>query len=105
MATANVVAMPSWEEPFSLVALEAVATAKPVVATRAGGVPEFVLGGETGLLIPPRDPQALAEALIKLIDNPQLACAMGQKGRLRVEKLFTAQRYAKDVAQILSDAL
>lgn len=104
-AASNVVAMPSWEEPFGLVALEAMAMARPVVATRAGGVPEFAPDGEVGRLVPPRDPQGLATALLDLIDDPQRAQAMGQQGRQRVEAFHTAQGYAAGVTAAIYHAL
>lgn len=105
MAAADMVAMPSWEEPFGLVALEGMAMAKPIVSTRAGGVPEFVLEGETGLLVPPRDPQALAHALLTLMAHPERARRMGALGRTRVEQFHTAQHYTAGVAQALNAAL
>ena len=55
--------------------------ARPVVATRAGGLPEVVADGETGLLVPKEDPAALAEKIEFLLDNPGVAQAMGQRGR------------------------
>ena len=105
MGAATIATMPSWEEPFGLVALEAMAMAKPVIATRAGGVPEFVMDGKTGLLIPPRDPQALARAVLELLDDPARGRAMGRQGRQRVEELYTAQRYAESISRVLHDAM
>jgi glycosyltransferase involved in cell wall biosynthesis len=93
--------MPSYEEPFGLVALEAMAMRKPVVATRAGGVPEYFLDGEIGILIPPRDPSALAQAVQKLLDNPQLAAEMGRKGRKHVETYYSDWAYAARIADVL----
>ena len=71
-------------EPFGLVLLEAMATAKPVVATAQGGPLEIVAGGETGLLVPARDPAAMAAAMAYLLDHPADARAMGDAGRRRV---------------------
>ncbi|MDA1016392.1 MAG: glycosyltransferase [Planctomycetota bacterium] len=75
-------------EGVSLTLLEAMATELPVIATRVGGNPEVVVDGETGRLVPPRDPQALAAAILKLIDNPQEWDRLGQAGRRRVQQHF-----------------
>jgi glycosyltransferase involved in cell wall biosynthesis len=104
-AAATIVTMPSWEEPFGLVALEGMAMAKPVVATGAGGVPEFLADGEMGLLVPPRDPEGLAAALLELLNDPERARTMGLKGRQRVLAEFTAERYGERVGDVLRDAL
>jgi len=105
LAAATVSTMPSWGESFGLAALEAMAMGKPVVATRAGGAPEFIVDGETGLLVPPRDPQSLARALLELINHPERARCMGMKGRQLVESAFTADLYGKRVTQALRSAL
>ena len=76
-----VFAMPSRAEAFGVAALEAQACGVPVVASHVGGLPEVVRDGETGLLVPPEQPQALASALLKLIEDPQLRARMGQAGR------------------------
>lgn len=104
-AAATLAAMPSWEEPFGLVALEAMAMARPVVATRAGGVPEFITDGEVGLLIPPRDPTALADAILRLLADPARAAAMGRAGRARVEACYSASPYAEAVARLIYTTL
>jgi glycosyltransferase involved in cell wall biosynthesis len=78
----------SLPEPFGLVVLEAMATGKPVVATAHGGPAEIVVDGETGLLVPPRDAERMAAALVSLIAEPERARAMGRAGRERVERLY-----------------
>ncbi len=103
-AAATVCTMPSWAEPFGLVALEAMAMGKPVVATNAGGVPEFMIDGETGLLVPPRDPRRLADAVLELLQYPERARSMGMQGRQRVETLFTADLYGERVTRVLRAA-
>jgi len=86
---ATVVVMSSrWREAFGLVALQAGQMARPVVATRVGGLPEVVLDGETGLIVPPEDPEALARALIFLLEHPEEAARFGRAGRLRAERTF-----------------
>jgi glycosyltransferase involved in cell wall biosynthesis len=76
------------------------ALGKPVVATRAGGIPETVQDGVTGLLVPPRDPAALAQAIGYLLRHPELQVQFGQAGRHRVEQGFTAARMAQQTMQV-----
>jgi glycosyltransferase involved in cell wall biosynthesis len=101
VAASDIVAMPSWEEPFGLVALEGMAMGKPVVATRAGGVPEFVEHGVTGLLVPPRDPAALAQALLEFIRDPARARENGARGRRHVEDAHRESTYIDGVQAVL----
>jgi glycosyltransferase involved in cell wall biosynthesis len=68
---------------------EALACERPVVATTIEGMPELVVDGETGLLVPPRAPKALAEAVVRLLENPTAAQAMARAGRKRVEAFFS----------------
>ena len=84
----DIAALTSDAEGCSNSLLEAMALGKPVVATNVGGNREVVQHGETGFLIPPRNSQALAEAIITLIQNPEVARAMGQRGKERVFNLF-----------------
>lgn len=86
----DVVALPSWTEGLPMSLLEAMAHGRPVVATPVGGTPEVVADGETGLLVPPRDPAALAAALRRLLDDPALRRRLGEAGRQRVAERFTA---------------
>lgn len=95
MAAADVFVLPSLAEPFGLVLLEAMALARPVVATRAGGPTEIVVDGETGFLVPPSSPDALAEAVKMLFADLPLRRRMGERGHARFEKLFTAARMAE----------
>ncbi len=86
---ARVFACPSVYEPFGIINLEAMACERPVVASAVGGIKEVVVPGETGLLVPPADPPALAEALRKVLADPDAAREMGRKGRRRVEERFS----------------
>lgn len=81
----------SHEEGFSNAILEGMASGNPIVATSVGGTPEAVLHNTTGLLVPPKDPSALAQAIILLLDNPELALSLGLKGRKRIEKHFSME--------------
>jgi glycosyltransferase involved in cell wall biosynthesis len=72
----------------SLAAAEAMACARPVVASGVGGIPEFVTDGDTGILIRPDDPDELSRAVLELLDDPVRRAVMGASGRARVERLF-----------------
>ena len=91
-AACDVVAIPSRSEGQGIVALEAMAARKPVIAARVGGLIETVVDGETGLLVPPEDPNSLAQAIGALLQSPELCYAMGQRGRERVERDSTLDR-------------
>jgi glycosyltransferase involved in cell wall biosynthesis len=86
----DVFVLPSWIEGLPLTVLEAMARGKPVVATPVGGTPELVVDGETGLLVPPRDAGALADALRSLAADPERAQALGAAGRARVAERFSS---------------
>jgi glycosyltransferase involved in cell wall biosynthesis len=100
MAACDVFALPSHEEPFGLVFLEAMAMKKPVVALDNGGTPEVVENGKSGLLSRPGDVPALATNLRRLLRDPALRARMGECGRQRVEARFTADRMAADTANV-----
>jgi glycosyltransferase involved in cell wall biosynthesis len=99
LAAADVVAIPSRQEGQGIVALEAMAARKPVVATRVGGLPETVVEGETGLLVPPNEAPALADALAELLADSERRTAMGEAGRRRVEAEYTAERMTQQIAR------
>ncbi|MGA2232636.1 MAG: glycosyltransferase family 4 protein [Tepidisphaeraceae bacterium] len=81
-------------EPFGQVVVQAMAAAKPVVATNGGGIPEVVADGQTGLLVPMNDPHAMTDAVCRILGDTALSEAMGQKARQRARDLFTIQRTA-----------
>ncbi|MFQ6131117.1 MAG: glycosyltransferase family 4 protein [Armatimonadota bacterium] len=83
MSAYDVFALASWWEPFGLVFVEAMALGVPVVTTDAGGAPEVVAHGQTGLLVPPRNPRALAEALLRLATDHDLRARMSAAAPLR----------------------
>lgn len=96
----DVFALPSWIEGLPVTVLEAMAHAKPVVATPVGGTPEVVLDGETGILVPPRDPAALAAALGRLVADPGLRARLGRAGRSRVEQEFSETAMTSRVLEV-----
>jgi glycosyltransferase involved in cell wall biosynthesis len=81
--------------------LEAMAAGLPVVATSVGGTPEVVVDGETGLLVPPRDPVALADAMQKLLEDRTMTDAFGRAGRARVETHFGEGLMLRQVESLL----
>jgi glycosyltransferase involved in cell wall biosynthesis len=88
-ARAAVVACPSRREGFGVACLEAMAHARPVVATDVGGLRDLVVDGETGLVVPPRDPAALRAALDRLLADPALRRRLGSAGRRRAQERFS----------------
>ncbi len=96
MHAMDVFAMPSIWEGFGLVLLEAMAAGRPIVASRVATIPEVVLDGQTGLLVPAGDPLALAEALAQLAHQPGLAARMGEAGRERVRHQFSLEKMVGD---------
>ncbi len=104
-ALSTLVAHPSHQEGFPNTILEAMAAGKPVVATRTGGIPEAVIDGETGLLVPPGDPSALAAALLSLLRDPDRAIAMGIAGRRRVLERFPIGKMVGEVEQLYEELL
>lgn len=105
-AALDVFALPSTQpEPFGLVVIEAMASGKPVVATSPGGPSETVAEGETGYLVPPSDPTALAAALEKLLSDPELRARVGAAGRKRACELFGVARYVGDFERLYDQLL
>jgi glycosyltransferase involved in cell wall biosynthesis len=101
----DVLVSASAAEPFGLTLVEAQACGVPVVATTAGGAPEVVADGESGLLVPPGDSSALAGALAGLLGDRNLRVRMGRAGRSRAERCFDQERYADRLAAIYRSVL
>jgi glycosyltransferase involved in cell wall biosynthesis len=104
-ARADLFVLPSRRESFGLVLAEAMACGLPVVATTAGAIPEVVVDGVTGLLVQPDSPEALASAVVSLLNDPQRMKTMGAAGSERVRELFTWDRVAERVADGYDRAL
>ncbi|HTM26825.1 MAG TPA: glycosyltransferase [Vicinamibacterales bacterium] len=96
----DIFVMSSVTEGLGTSLLDAMACAKPVVATTAGGMPEVVVDGRTGLLVPPRDHQAMAAAIVRLLGDARLRESMGAAGQARVRERFSADRMVRDTLQV-----
>lgn len=106
IAAADMIALPSLgSEGSSRVALEAGACGKPVVASAVGCLPEVILDGKTGLIVPSGDPDALAAALYSLVKDPARAKALGAAARTRVEELYDEKRMVERLEQIYSESV
>jgi alpha-maltose-1-phosphate synthase len=103
LSHATVFAIPSVYEPLGIVNLEAMACGTAVVGSRTGGIPEVVADGETGLLVPPDEPRALADALNALLRDPGRAQAMGQAGRKRAVAEFGWPAIAAQTAGLYAE--
>jgi len=101
---AAVFCLPSRQEGFGIVFLEAMAHARPIVAARAAAVPETVADGEVGILADPNDPEAFAQALATLLEDRDLGRRMGQAGRRRVE-FYRADRVSARFLDAVQEAL
>jgi len=96
----DIFAMSSVTEGLGTSLLDAMACEKPVVATAAGGIPEVVADGETGFIVPPRDHQAMAGAIVRLLKDPALQQRQGTAGRARVQDRFSADRMLRDTLRV-----
>lgn len=97
----DIAVVPSTEpEPFGLVALEAMLAKKPVVASNHGGLSEIVVNNETGFLVEPSNPTALAIALEQLISNPEMRNDFGKSGFERAKKVFSVEQYVNSLERL-----
>jgi glycosyltransferase involved in cell wall biosynthesis len=98
--TAAVVVVPSLGEGFGMVALEAMERGRPVIASAVGGLPEIVADGDTGIVVPPGDADALADAIVALAGDLQRAARMGERGRERALAEFTPARSVERIEEL-----
>jgi glycosyltransferase involved in cell wall biosynthesis len=104
-AAADVVVLPSLSEGLPFVVLEAMAMARPVVASSVNGIPEIIQNGLNGLLIPPRNPQVLEDAIRSLLRDPVQAARMGKAGQQHVANAFTVGTMIDDTVRVFEDAM
>ena len=102
---ADIVVQPSYREGLGLAAIEALAAGRPVIAASVPGLTEVIRDGLEGLMVPPRDPGALAGAIRRMLGAPELAARLARQGRTRVEALFSIERTAYETEQIYMEVL
>ncbi|WP_425039935.1 exopolysaccharide biosynthesis GT4 family glycosyltransferase EpsE [Primorskyibacter sp. S187A] len=88
---AHIFALASWHEPLGVAYMEAISCGVPTIGTDSGGVPELITDGVEGLLVPPKNPEALAKAIARIADNPELALQLSTSGRARMEREFSSR--------------
>jgi len=105
MAACDVFTLPSWNEGFGIVYLEAMANGKPVIGCQGEGIEDFVENGKTGMLVRPKDVDSLVEALDFLLSHPEEAKVMGERARKLVLKNYTWEKNAKKTIEVYKDVL
>jgi glycosyltransferase involved in cell wall biosynthesis len=105
LSQAHIFAMPSLQEGFGIALLEAMHFGLPVVTTNVTAMPELVQDGENGLLVPPADPDALANALARLVDTPALRRTLGKEARQRVEGRYAWETTGRKFEQLMQSML
>lgn len=105
LTLADVFVLPSESEGFGRVLVEAMAMARAIVATKVGGIPDVVVDGETGLLVEPANPVALAHAVRRLLDDPAGAARLGSAGRQRAESTFSLGAHVDGVERVYDEVL
>ena len=105
LAACDVSVISSVKEGMSNTIMESMAAGKPMVATRVGGNAELIAEGETGFLVPPRDPDAIADAVLRILEDPDLAKAMGHQARVRIAQRFSVEAMVKSTERLYGEAL
>ena len=100
MSAFDLTVVPSIQEPLGLVAIESLATGTPVVASNTGGLPEIVMPNETGLLVTPKNPSELAEAIISMARDTAARQRMGETGRRFVKENFNPEVLTRQVESV-----
>jgi glycosyltransferase involved in cell wall biosynthesis len=105
-AGADVCVIPSvWDDAFPLAVLEAMAQGRAVIASRVGGIPEAIDSDAVGLLVPPRDERALAQAIRTLLDDPARRASMGRSARARIAANFRKDAQVSAITALLRPGL
>ncbi|WP_134726751.1 exopolysaccharide biosynthesis GT4 family glycosyltransferase EpsE [Paracoccus luteus] len=104
LTSAHVFALASWHEPLGVALMEAMSCEVPTIGTAAGGVAELITDGVDGLLVPPRSPAALAQAILRVAGDPELAGRLGRAGRDRIVRGFGAARGAETLIRLIAES-
>jgi len=99
-AASDIVVVPSLQESWGLAATEAMACGKPVIASNVGGLPDQIIDGTNGFLVPPRDPKAIADRILYLLENPSVAKRMGRNGRELAEEKYNIEKRVDKIIEI-----
>ncbi len=102
MAALDIFVLPSFAETYGLVVIEAMAMEKPVIATNAGGLPEIIIDGKTGLLVEPRNVEAVANAIDKILDNDELRISLGHSAREDALRRFSMDSCVDELLGLLA---
>jgi len=105
LATCDIFALPSWNESFGVVYVEAMAHGRPVIACRGEGIQDVIVDGETGALVEPKDVDSLTNALGKLLDDQAYARRLGEAGKALVTRSFTWQQSAEKLCQLYEELM
>jgi L-malate glycosyltransferase len=105
MSVFDIFVLPSLQEAMPLAILEAMALGKPVIGTKVGGIPEQIVDGETGYLVPAKDIAALVDCLHRLIVNPELADSFGRRGYARYQEKFALSRSIEQTVDTYTEIL
>lgn len=101
----HIFVLPSLNESFGIVILEAMSQRIPVIATKVGGIPEIIRDKETGILVAPKDTKVLVEAIIELLENEELRNKIGERGYINYKEKFTLEKMAEKTSKIYEDIL
>lgn len=102
LSACDSVIMPSLTEGFPRVAIEAMASSKPVIATRVGGTPEAIIHNQSGILVPSKNIEAMANAIVNIANNSELATRLGEAARERTEQHYSASKYVARLDEMYS---
>ncbi len=105
IAATDVLVLPSLGESFGRVIIEAMAMGRPVVATDAGGVPEIIRSNHTGILVEIANADAIAEAVVRLLNDEELSKKIGQAGLRRVQEKFTIEKHVHEIQRVYESVL
>jgi glycosyltransferase involved in cell wall biosynthesis len=105
LAGLHLFAMPSLQEGIATALIEAQSAGLPAVATNVGGIPDVLIDGETGFLVPPKNPKALADAILKMLKNPQIAVDTAEKGYKRVSENFTVSKVTDKLENLYKETV
>jgi glycosyltransferase involved in cell wall biosynthesis len=99
-AASDIVVVPSLQESWGLVATEAMACGKPVIVSNVGGLPDQIIDGFNGFLVPPRSPKAIADKILYLLENPSEARRLGRNGRMLAEEKYDIEKRVDKIIEI-----